>query len=595
MIALVVLGSLTTVALTVLVGQVVGAANDVTSGGPVDRFVGLVIALAAVFLIDTTVPVLRAMTMTQLETRMARIAVTQIADPMLAPRRTAHLDDPEVQDAFGRCTTEIQIPIDLGPTFAAFQLGSRITLLGSLVITTVFFHWWVAAAVLLTTVFLEWWWRRYILGEMTVWRGRTEGQRRATYVFDLAVLRGAKEIRIFGLGGWLLRSQQVWLADALKPITRRRVRAAGANLVVMLLPIAVVGLAVVLAGHEAWQGRLSITAVATVIPALLAAGQGFDAGSSSQVRRAQVALREMRGLPRLIEERYPDPAGRSVDFSRAPQHEVRFDRVGFRYPGSDIEVLRGLDLAIDAHEALGIVGVNGAGKSTLVKLLAGAYAPTSGRILVDGVDLATVDAESLGTWQRRIATIVQDFLRLPLSARDNVSLGVGPPPADGYDASDRSAADLAADTQAAERAGGDLGDRASPGRMGYPAGQVILRRRRPLRRRVAAARSRPRAPGGRCGSLRARARRTGGGTRRTLRGAARRSLPRSHRRDRLADHLAPVLGRPRRAPDLRARRRPDPRVGDARRADRRQRALRHDVPAAGQPLRRRRGRRSRRG
>ncbi|HVX45854.1 MAG TPA: ATP-binding cassette domain-containing protein, partial [Mycobacteriales bacterium] len=103
--------------------------------------------------------------------------------------------------------------------------------------------------------------------------------------------------------------------------------------------------------------------------------------------------------------------------------EIRFEDVSFRYPGADRDVLSGLDLSIGAHEKLAIVGVNGAGKSTLVKLLAGIYAPTGGRILVDGTDLATLDADSLATWQRRIATIVQDFLQLPLSARDNVSFG----------------------------------------------------------------------------------------------------------------------------------------------------------------------------
>jgi ATP-binding cassette subfamily B protein len=131
----------------------------------------------------------------------------------------------------------------------------------------------------------------------------------------------------------------------------------------------------------------------------------------------------MRNLPALIEQRHPEPAGHSADLSRAPQQEIRFENVSFHYPGADREVLSGLDLTIGAHEALAIVGVNGAGKSTLVKLLAGAYAPTGGRILVDGIDLATIDGNSLAIWQRRIATIVQDFLQLPLSARDNVSFG----------------------------------------------------------------------------------------------------------------------------------------------------------------------------
>lgn len=102
---------------------------------------------------------------------------------------------------------------------------------------------------------------------------------------------------------------------------------------------------------------------------------------------------------------------------------MRFEDVAFRYPGTDSDVLSGLNLELRVGEAVALVGVNGAGKSTVVKLLAGVYRPTAGRITVDGVDLATLTDGELGAWQRRIAAIVQDFLRFPFTAADNVELG----------------------------------------------------------------------------------------------------------------------------------------------------------------------------
>jgi ATP-binding cassette subfamily B protein len=67
-----------------------------------------------------------------------------------------------------------------------------------------------------------------------------------------------------------------------------------------------------------------------------------------------------------------------------------------------------------------IVGENGAGKTTLVKLLAGLYQPTGGRITVDGVDLRDLEPTS---WQRRVAAIFQDFVRYKFTAYDNVAVG----------------------------------------------------------------------------------------------------------------------------------------------------------------------------
>jgi ATP-binding cassette subfamily B protein len=99
---------------------------------------------------------------------------------------------------------------------------------------------------------------------------------------------------------------------------------------------------------------------------------------------------------------------------------IRFDHVSFAYPGTDRLVLDDVDLEIAPGSVIAIVGENGAGKTTLVKLLCRLYAPTRGRILVDGVDLARIEPES---WRDRLAGAFQDFFRFELRAQQSVGLG----------------------------------------------------------------------------------------------------------------------------------------------------------------------------
>ena len=99
---------------------------------------------------------------------------------------------------------------------------------------------------------------------------------------------------------------------------------------------------------------------------------------------------------------------------------IRLDHVSFAYPGTDRLVLRDVTLDLPAGSVVAIVGENGAGKSTLVKLLAKLYEPTSGRILVDGVDLARMPPDE---WRGRLAGAFQDFFRFELRTHQSVGLG----------------------------------------------------------------------------------------------------------------------------------------------------------------------------
>ncbi len=110
------------------------------------------------------------------------------------------------------------------------------------------------------------------------------------------------------------------------------------------------------------------------------------------------------------------------------EHEIEFKNVSFKYPGADRYALKNVNVTLPAGSVIAIVGENGAGKTTLVKLLARMYKPTEGQILVDGIDLARIDAQE---WRTRLAGAFQDFFRFELYAKTTVGIGDEPEMGDG--------------------------------------------------------------------------------------------------------------------------------------------------------------------
>ena len=99
--------------------------------------------------------------------------------------------------------------------------------------------------------------------------------------------------------------------------------------------------------------------------------------------------------------------------------KIEFDKVTFRYNPDGQEVLRNISLEIKPGEVIGIVGRSGSGKSTLTKLVQRLYVPQSGRVLVDGVDLAMMEP----AWLRRnIGVVLQENMLFNRSVRENIAL-----------------------------------------------------------------------------------------------------------------------------------------------------------------------------
>ncbi len=98
---------------------------------------------------------------------------------------------------------------------------------------------------------------------------------------------------------------------------------------------------------------------------------------------------------------------------------IKFDHVSFRYRIDGPEILHEFSFEVPAGQTVGIVGPSGSGKSTFAKLVQRLYVPESGRVLVDGVDLAMADPAWL---RRQIGIVLQENVLFNVSVRENIAL-----------------------------------------------------------------------------------------------------------------------------------------------------------------------------
>jgi ATP-binding cassette subfamily B protein len=105
---------------------------------------------------------------------------------------------------------------------------------------------------------------------------------------------------------------------------------------------------------------------------------------------------------------------------QGPITQIEFDHVGFRYPLTERDVLHDVSFRISRGETLAIVGDNGAGKTTIIRLLTRLFEPTSGRILLNGVEAHRFSPRSV---QREVSLILQDYGQYQMTVRENIVLG----------------------------------------------------------------------------------------------------------------------------------------------------------------------------
>ncbi|MCE2439687.1 MAG: ABC transporter ATP-binding protein [Candidatus Latescibacteria bacterium] len=330
----------------------------------------------------------------------------------------SQLETPALHDQLQRARRGIERRLFSTMSFL-WRSVSDVVALASLLIYLASFHWALPLILVVGTspgVFLR---ERVNRARYLMVRDLTPDERRFdTYHEILSGRKAAAEIRMFAFGAWLIdRADVLW-----RKLSGRRMRLAkkearlglisdGLNTVTYIV-------AVTFSLGLLFAGRATIGAYAAFFYAI----EQLQGHYRSLVWGASIIYNDLRYVQDYFE--FVDrPSGESVKsrpLSKNLQTGIFFQDVSFVYPGSDLPAISNLNLNIRPGERIAVVGENGAGKSTLVKLILGLFNPTTGRILVDGVDLREVAPNE---WLRRTGVVFQDYNRYELTVRENIVCG----------------------------------------------------------------------------------------------------------------------------------------------------------------------------
>ncbi|MGC5033400.1 ABC transporter ATP-binding protein [Micromonospora sp. DT229] len=384
---------------------------------------------------------LREKTNFVLEQRLLRVST--------APGSLEHLERPEYHDRIEQARDRSSSLGDL--LVRAIALAQAVVLLGAVLFALVSVDWILLALVAAAVPAV------YLAGRGEVLRIRgTEraapSLRLADRLFEIACQAGSvKEVKINRAERLLRVRFGAASREAYRALDTAEARAVAFTVAGWLVFSLTFVLAMGYVVREAAAGRATPGQVLLVLALAIRLTEQVDelSGAVSGVRRAVLDVRRLRWLyevsgvepaatqpsparpepPRTGPAR-PDPlrpspaqlvgaAEPGPSDGRAPG-DIVLREVSFRYPGTEVDILRGVSLRLPVGTTVALVGENGAGKTTLVKLLCGLYPPSGGAITVGGMDLRMIGQDR---WSAALSASFQDFVRFELLVREAVGVG----------------------------------------------------------------------------------------------------------------------------------------------------------------------------
>ncbi len=331
-----------------------------------------------------------------------------------------HFEDAEFYDQLTRARREASSR-PLSVVNESFQLLQNVLTLAGYIVLLINFSGWAVLGLVLAAVPATLVEMRFSTAAFRLRNWRSPDARRLNYLeYVLANDNHAKEVKLFGLGPMLLRRYRTLAETFYDEDKKLAVRRAFWAYVLSLLATGAFYACYAVMAVQAARGVLSLGDMTLYIIAFRQGQQAFQSilaavGGMYEDNLYMSNLFKYLAIPTTSDHVLPAPPAAVV-----AEEGIRFDDVGFRYPGREEWALRHLDVFIPRGQSLAIVGHNGAGKTTFIKLLTRLYEPTEGRILLDGRDLRTWDPTEL---RARIGVIFQDFNEYQLKVRENVGVG----------------------------------------------------------------------------------------------------------------------------------------------------------------------------
>ena len=253
-------------------------------------------------------------------------------------------------------------------------------------------------------------------------RHRSKDRRQMSYYSDVQVNKDlVKEVKLFGLSDTFIERYNGVFKGYFKGLKKLIVGEGMWSIGMTLITSAVNCLLFFYIAFSVYKGNGQIGDYSLYTGALtsISAGVTTLVNVISQVYEGSlfidnliIFMEEKKHIKSIL----PTPTA----LKRHCGHTIEFCNVSFRYPGTDRDVLKNINVTIEPGDTLVMVGLNGAGKTTLIKLLTRLYDPTEGVILLDGHDIREYDVEEL---YKMYGIIFQDFGKYAVDVKENIAFG----------------------------------------------------------------------------------------------------------------------------------------------------------------------------